>query len=81
MGKLLSWILLIAIGYAVYRFVVISKRRSEASRRGKPADAKEGATSVETMVRCDRCGVHLPASDAISHSGRHYCSAAHRDGR
>jgi uncharacterized protein len=29
-------------------------------------------------VRCARCGVHLPAEEALQHvDGRHYCSPEH----
>jgi uncharacterized protein len=34
-------------------------------------------TKTGTMVRCDVCGVHLPESEAIASSDRHYCSEAH----
>ena len=31
-----------------------------------------------TTVRCARCGVHLPAAQALQHvDGRHYCSPEH----
>jgi len=33
----------------------------------------------QPMLRCARCGVHLPASSAVAgHAGRAYCCAAHR---
>jgi len=34
----------------------------------------------QAMVRCAHCGLHLPATDAISGpGGAVYCSAAHRE--
>lgn len=84
MGKLLSWVLLIAVGYLVFKLLVVVKRKSEASaarqerRPGEGAPASERAPG-EAMVQCARCGVHLPQSEALDRDGRHYCSADHRD--
>ena len=34
----------------------------------------------EAMIDCSRCGVHLPASEALRDAaGRPYCCAEHRD--
>jgi hypothetical protein len=30
------------------------------------------------MVRCARCGVHLPGQDAVRGSQGSYCTVAHR---
>ncbi len=35
-------------------------------------------TASEDMVRCARCGVHLPKSESILAGGNFYCSDAHR---
>lgn len=59
-----------------------SRRRAKELRRrdkSEPA-APPPAAQVEGMVACAHCGVHLPASLALSGQGRAYCSAAHRDG-
>jgi uncharacterized protein len=89
MGKLLTWILLGAAIWFGMKFVQISQRRRHADRADDRADdraaepgtgASQGpAVGAEPMVRCDRCGVHLPASEAIRAAGRTWCSAAHRD--
>ena len=63
-----------------------------ARREGEPADARgrpaaggdaagagRKALHGELMVRCEHCGVHLPASEAVSAEGRSYCSVEHRD--
>lgn len=40
----------------------------------------EASPHAESMVRCAHCGVHLPASEALTGpQGHAYCSAAHRD--
>ena len=46
-----------------------SRRRSEASDSAQvPAD----------MVRCARCGLHVPKSEAVCDGERCFCSEAHR---
>jgi uncharacterized protein len=80
MAKLLSWVVLFALGYLVYRFIQISQRKQQAARdaRGEKVEpaAKPGN---ELMLRCDQCGIHIPASEAVTAAGKHYCSIAHRD--
>lgn len=47
---------------------------------GRKSDAvpPPKSKSVEDMVRCQKCGVHLPRSEAIMSGGRFYCSEQHR---
>ncbi len=33
--------------------------------------------SVEKMVRCQTCQLHIPEQEAICKDGRYYCSQAH----
>jgi len=38
-----------------------------------------GKKRVEvTLARCDHCGLHVPAAEAIHDGGRSYCCEAHR---
>ena len=76
MGKVLSWLLIAALGYALYRFGVLLKRRSEAQARERRPQADAGP---EPIVRCDLCGVHVPRSEALVDGERRFCSVAHRD--
>ena len=39
------------------------------------ADAKND--SIENMVQCSKCAVHLPRSEAFLVNGDFYCSKAH----
>ena len=73
MGKLLSWVVLALLVWVAWRLIVIVRRRSEAQR-----SLPDAAATMEPMVRCDRCGVHVPRSEAIEAGGRHYCSESHR---
>ena len=92
MGKLLSWVALIALGYLAFRLVAISQRRRAASRQARQGQRagsgaregrvpKEGAANEggEMMVQCAHCGVFLPASDALIDGQRAFCDRAHRD--
>lgn len=51
-----------------------SRRRQDLPQS---APAQRPAARPGLMVTCRRCGVHLPASDAISDAQGHYCSVEH----
>jgi uncharacterized protein len=82
MGKLLSWIAIIALVYAGMRLFVVLKRKSRlaGARRAaaRPASPPPGG-APERILPCDHCGVHMPASDMVIADGRHFCSPEHRD--
>ena len=86
MGKLLSWVALVALAYLAFRLVAISQRTRDAAERARSARdagaAGDGSTrrvAGEMMVQCAHCGVFLPASDAFVDGDRSYCDRAHRD--
>lgn len=65
---LVALVIIIAIG--IWR----SNRRKAVTPPPKPR-----LKQPEDMVTCAHCGVHLPASDAITSPDRHqYCSTEHR---
>ena len=40
---------------------------------------RSSESGAETMVQCAHCGIHFPASEAVTHaSGALYCSEEHR---
>ena len=67
MGKLLFLLAVIAVVYWLLRSYRNSLSRDNPSQ-----------TTSEDMVRCARCGVHLPKSESILAGGEFYCSEAHR---
>lgn len=83
MGKLLSWLVVIALVYLALRLIALSQRRreraAEAARGGAGGAGGRARVGGEMMVRCAHCGVYLPASEAITDGGRSYCDPAHRD--
>jgi uncharacterized protein len=79
--KLLVWLVIIA---AVVMWFVRAKKtvfRSDAGRDGRDerTSQKTPGRSAETMLQCAQCGVHFPASEAVSDAhGAVYCSEQHR---
>ena len=69
MAKLLFLLLLAALAVVVWKLMVASGQRRTA--------AKPASRELETIVRCSRCDVHLPRSEAIVVDGRFFCSAEH----
>lgn len=47
-------------------------------RRGVDRTSAAPPAEVEDMVRCDRCGVHLPRSESVATGGRFYCTPEHQ---
>lgn len=62
-------LLLIATAAAVYLLV-------KSYRKAEP---REDQPTIEDMVRCAKCGVHLPKGESIQADENFFCSAAHRD--
>jgi uncharacterized protein len=56
--------------WLVWRWLIRPRRRRPVSGQRPP--------SVQNMVRCARCGLHVPEREAIQHGGRYYCSAQHQ---
>lgn len=54
-------------------FKHMGRSRGDKERKGPPDTAKG-----EDMVRCVKCGVNLPRSEALLSRGRTYCCDAHR---
>lgn len=91
MGKFTVWLVLAGLAWLGWTLWRIGKRRSEsaaahpreqapASRPGQAQQATPADSPPEPMLRCTRCGVYLPAREAVSDtSGRSFCSTAHRD--
>ena len=59
-------------------FVYLFKRQVVQSHHhaNPEADSTEGK-NIEDMVKCAKCAVHLPRSEAYLVAGEFYCSKAH----
>ena len=66
-------LILLVLGLALVFWLLRSYRRGVERR-----DAPPPADSGESMVQCERCGVHLPRSESITAQGRFFCSSEHQ---
>ncbi len=71
MGRILFWLLFALAAYMGYRWWRI-RQHAEAVRDSS------GRVKVESMVRCEVCGLNLPQSDAVAAGGHWYCGEEHR---
>jgi uncharacterized protein len=74
MSRILFWFLIAALVW----WLLKSRTRPPAPPGPGPrAPGSEG--EAEAMVDCARCGLHMPASEALRDAqGRAYCCAEHR---
>ncbi|HYF59124.1 MAG TPA: PP0621 family protein [Burkholderiaceae bacterium] len=86
MGKVLTWVAVLAVLWLAWRLWTISQRRVERSRAegaGRADEPGEGdrprVGAPEVMMRCAACGLYLPGSEARFGGGHAYCSDAHRE--
>jgi len=73
MGKVLFWVVVVAVGWGAWSMIRLSQRKREQAERR--AEARE----PERIVACAKCGVHLPAAEALRGGDAYYCCAEHRD--
>jgi uncharacterized protein len=74
--KFLIWLV---IGAAVVTWVMRLKSGLAAAQREVGEKAKPPGGRIESMLQCARCGVHFPASEAVTDlSGAHFCCEEHR---
>ena len=58
---------------AVAAVVLIARFLLRQRRMARPGRIVSG-----DMVRCARCGLHVPTAEAVSAGGQWYCCEAHR---
>jgi uncharacterized protein len=68
MARLLIWILLAMVVYAVAR---------NWSRRGTDRVKSAAVKPAEAIVTCAACGLNVPQSEAHASDSRWYCSREH----
>ena len=66
-------IILLVLGLALVYWILKSYRRGVERAAAPPPERLS-----EDMVRCERCGVHLPRSESITTHGRFYCTPEHQ---
>jgi hypothetical protein len=71
MAKVIAWLVLIFVVLFALRIINARKARS---RSAGAAAAGAGEIASQPMVRCERCGVFLPRSDALPVAGGYACA-------
>ena len=81
MGKLLFWVVVIALVWAGFSLLRVSQRRAE-QREVQRRLERDAELRPQRIIACAHCGLHLPWSDAVHGRGpddRSYCCIEHRD--
>ena len=74
MGKLAFFLII-----AVLVYWIIKTRSPEETQTPDENQAEnETPKSLEEMVRCAHCGVHLPRSESVTSQGEFFCCNDHR---
>ena len=71
MAKIVAWLVLIFVVLLALRMINVRKSRPR-TRDTTPSPAAE--TIAQPMVRCARCGVFLPRSEANPVAGGYTCA-------
>lgn len=76
--KYLLVLLVVGIGLWMLTARLRADRRRDQNRQGqRPPEQKK--QQLPDMVACAKCGLHLPAVDALYQGPTPYCCAVHRD--
>ena len=79
MGKFVVWIVIVAVAWFAWQ--AWRRVQRAAALREAASDAARPSTlrAPESILECARCGVHVPASEAVRDGDAVFCSFAHRD--
>ena len=67
-------LVLAVIAFGVWMFATRARKRGHDDAQ----DKRSTRAAPHAMARCARCGLHLPAADAVIDGASVYCSEAHR---
>jgi len=74
---LAKFLLLIAL--AIFAYLLFKGLRRDGQQQGSVRGSQSRDEPIsEDMVRCARCGVHLPRSESFTSRGKFFCSDEHR---
>lgn len=77
MGKILLWVLVIIGGLFLSRMLTHYAARKRQEKEQPKQVPKSPQGSAEEMVRCKRCNIHLPRSEAVYDQEQTWCSKEH----
>jgi uncharacterized protein len=70
--------LLVLFGVWWVRRALSGAKRGRGTDESAAQQAQAENRSVEHMVECAHCGVHVPEVEGVRDGARFYCSEAHR---
>ena len=59
-------------------WIAMRMLRRLTARPAAPEPARHGTVQAEDTVRCVRCGLYLPRSEALTEGDRYFCCPEHR---
>lgn len=72
---LIRLLIIAALIYLAWR--VVKNLLSQASGRDD-SSPDSNSQDAQAMLKCAQCGVHVPAPEAFTHNGRHFCCQEHQ---
>lgn len=78
MGELIRLLLVALAIWLVWRTLTQKARLRDASSASHPTNHQSPTQHNDTMVRCARCGVHLPPADAFHYRNLNFCCQQHQ---
>jgi uncharacterized protein len=74
--KFLFWA---GIGVVIVMWLLRSKKAPPRTQAFRPQNAANADKVIEPIIQCAYCGMHVPASEAVTtSSGVVFCSEEHR---
>lgn len=71
-----SLLIIIIVALALWAFRSIALRSKLPTKKSTRRNADDHNQHT-TMVQCAECKTYIPAEDAVSQSGKHFCSTKH----
>ncbi|WP_303759516.1 PP0621 family protein [Alcanivorax jadensis] len=72
---LIRLLIIAALIYLAWR--VVKNLLSQASGRDNSSPDRS-SQDTQAMLKCAQCGVHVPAPEAFTHNGHHFCCQEHQ---
>ena len=63
----------------VFWLLIRMLRHWYESTKGKSVPSDKQKASIDSVVKCEECGLHIPEKEAIRDDNLFFCSHEHRD--
>jgi len=78
LGKLVFFLIIAALVYWLIKARSSEETENIDEKTEEGAENNASPKALEEMVRCVRCGVHLPRSESVTSQGDFFCCNEHR---